>query len=166
MDIALIVAIAEVIGTVGVVVSLVYVGVQVRQNTRATKLATGQNLSRDLREVLAPIYSDSEFSKIYLEGMKDVECLTGAERYRVYAYTMTNLRAMENAYYQYQNGVVDDYVWESFVAFMKFVKNVSSTTAFWRDRQHVFSKEFRDFFDELPAADPAITVAPYASSKI
>ena len=165
MDIPLIVSIAEIVGTVAVVLSLVYVGAQVRQNTRATRLATAQNLSRDMREQLLPLYDDSEFSKLYFDGMKDVESLTGEERFRLNVYTMSYLRAMENTYYQYQNGAVDEYVWESFVANMKFTKNIPSTTAFWRDRQHIFAEEFRNFFDELQATDPAIAVAPYSNSE-
>ena len=165
MDLSLIVAIAEIIGTVAVVVSLIYVGVQVRQNTRSTKLATGQNLSHDLRETLAPIYSDSEFSKIYLDGMKDIESLSGPERYRVYAYTQSALRAFENVYYHYRNGAVDAYVWEAFVAYMKFIKGVDSAEAFWRDRQHIFSKDFQDFYNDLSAADPRIASAPYSESE-
>ena len=165
MDIPLIVAIAEVIGTVAVVVSLIYVGVQVRQNTRTTKLATGQNLSRDMRDAIEPLYADSEFSKAYLNAQKDVEHLTGAERFRCYVFTQCYLRAMENAFYQYQNGVVDEYVWQAYLANMKFSKNTAITSAFWRDRQHVFATEFRDFFDSLSADDPGVSVAPYSDSS-
>ena len=165
MDLAFIVAIAEIVGTVAVVVSLVYVGVQVSQNTRSTNLATGQNLSHDLRETLAPIYSDSEFAELYLKGMKDVESLTGLERYRVYAYTQSTLRAFENVYYHYRNEAVDAYVWDAFVAYMKFIKGVDCAKAFWRDRQHIFSKDFRDFYNDLSAADPTIASAPYSESE-
>ena len=164
MELSLIVNIAEIIGTVAVVVSLVYVGIQVRQNTRSTKLATGQNLSHDLRETLAPIYSDSEFARIHLAGMKDVGSLTGVERYRVYTYIQSTFRAFENVYYHYRNGAVDAYVWDAFVAYMKFSKGVGSVEAFWQDRQHIFSKDFRDFFNELSAADPSIASAPYLDS--
>ena len=165
MDIPLIIAIAEVIGTVAVVVSLIYVGAQVRQNTRSTKLATGQNLSRDMRDVLMSLYADSEFSKAYLDAQKDVEHLTGAERFRLYVFTQCYLRTMENAFYQHRNGVVDEYVWESHVANMRFTRNTAITSAFWRDRQHVFATEFRDFFNSLPADDPGAAVAPYSDSS-
>lgn len=165
MDLASVVALAEILGTIAVVVSLVYVAIQIRQSTRATKLATGQNLSQDYREAIAPLHGDSELARIYLHAMQDVESLTGEDRFRAYVFTQCLLRTIENAYYQYRNGAVDEYVWEAFVSNLKFLKDTSISRAFWQDRQHIFSEEFREFYNEVRGADPRVTFAPYANDE-
>ena len=165
MDLARIVALAEILGTIAVVVSLIYVAIQIRQNTHTTKLATGQNLSRDYREAIAPLYSDPHLAKIYLSGMNGIQSLTNEDRFRAYVFTQCYYRTLENAYYQYQNGAVDDYVWEAFISNMQFSKDTAIQKAFWRDRQHIFSEEFRAFYNDLPAADPQIAVAPYTDAE-
>jgi hypothetical protein len=161
MDWDVIRASAEVFGTIAVVVSLIYVAIQIRQNTRATKLATAQNLSQDFRGVLSPLYSDSEVSRIYLDAMADVEALDGHERFRAYVFTQGYLRTLENAYYQYANGAVDEYVWEGLRSNLQFSKGTSVHKAFWADRQHIFSQQFRSFYESLDEGDPNAPVAPY-----
>ena len=52
-------AIGELIGAVGVIASLIYVGLQVRQNTRSMRAATYDSLVRSNGEWLAPLIQDA-----------------------------------------------------------------------------------------------------------
>lgn len=44
---------------------------------------------------------------------------------------------------------------------MRFSKDIPTVKSFWRDRQHIFSEDFKDFWNSLPTDDPNIAVAPY-----
>ncbi len=154
MDISYLANLAEIFGTAAIVVSLIYVAVQIRQNTRATRLSTAQNVFHDLRESTAMIANDAEMAQLHLKGMVDDESLSPVERYRFYTYLNNAFRVYENAFYQNQEGALDAYVWEGVVANMLLGKDTSGYQAFWRDRKQIFSEKFQNFIDkELPAPE-------------
>ncbi len=165
MDLAYYANLAEIFGTVAIVVSLVYVAVQIRQNTRTTRLATGQNISRDLREANAIVASDANMAEILLKGVENEVELTRAERLRLYFYLNLAYRVYENAYYQRQEGALDAYVWEGILGNMKFGKRASVYQAFWRDRKHVFSRGFQDFYDNEVAVSEIDPLDAYGSAE-
>ena len=83
MDLSKLANLAEIFGTAAIVISLIYVAIQIRQNTRAMKLAAAQNVSQDLHVGLSFIIGDTEFARIHLDAMTDIDSLTpGDARFR------------------------------------------------------------------------------------
>ena len=150
MDLSYYANLAEILGTGAIVVSLIYVAVQIRQNTRATKLTTAQNVSRDLRESLAIIANSTEMASIHLRAIRDIESLSPDEKHRFYIWLNNNYRMYENAYYQNKHGALDAYVWEAVIANLSIAKGTSGYEAFWRERKHIFDREFQGFLENLP----------------
>ena len=165
MDLTYYANLAEIFGTVAIVVSLVYVAVQIRQNTRVTRLATAQNISRDLREASAIVASGTDMAEILLKGIESEAALTRAERLRLYFYLNVAYRVYENAYYQKQKGALDVYVWDGIIANMKFGKRASVYKAFWRDRKQIFSQKFQDFYDTEVLASEIDPLDAYGSTE-
>ena len=98
MDLSYYANLAEIVGTAAIVVSLIYVAVQIRQSTRATKLTTAQNVTHDLRESLGIIAGSTEMASIHLRAMQDIESLSPEEKHRFYIWLNNNYRMYENAY--------------------------------------------------------------------
>ena len=79
----------EFIGAIGVVLSLLYLGLQIRQNTRqmeqstrSTEFAAVHALIQDEQQFRLLVAQDSESMRIYREGLRDFESLTEEERWR------------------------------------------------------------------------------------
>ena len=60
MDLENIAHIAEIASSIAVIVSLIYVGAQVRQNTRALKATTYNAVTANSVAILAPMYANAE----------------------------------------------------------------------------------------------------------
>ena len=105
-------AIAEIIGAVAVVVSLLYVGGEVRRNTAATQAATYQEAVRASNEYLLALALDSALTDIVLRAEADPTSLTAAEARRYFSYHRVFWRNMDNAYVQHERGVLADSEWE------------------------------------------------------
>jgi hypothetical protein len=71
------VQLAEIVGAVAVVVSLLYVGLQIRQNTRAIQDTSDQN-SLTLAHSIDAYLFDDEFVTDYESGLKDYSTLAGS----------------------------------------------------------------------------------------
>lgn len=99
----------EAIGFVGVVASLVFVGLEVRQNTAATRGQTRQDLAALNQEWLILLTADSAFSDLFFRawGVDGGE-VQPAEQDRAEMMMTLNLRRLENVFFQYQEGLVDE----------------------------------------------------------
>jgi len=156
---------AEILGTAAIVVSLIYVAVQIRQSTRATKLTTAQNVTHDLRESLGIIAGSTEMASIHLRAMQDIESLSPEEKHRFYIWLNNNYRMYENAYYQNKHGALDAYIWKGVVANLTIAKGTSGYEAFWRDRGNIFGKEFQEYYENEVPQSEVKAHEPYQSSS-
>ena len=164
MDLSYYANLAEILGTAAIVVSLVYVAVQIRQNTRATRLSTAQNISHELRDVTALVAMDAEMSEIHLRAIVNIESLTPTEKHRFYILTTALYRVFENAYFQNREGALDPYTWQGVVGQILIARDSSGYQTFWTDRKGLFSEDFQTYIENgLPKSELDL-LTPYESS--
>lgn len=110
-------AVAEAIAAVAVVLSLVFVGLELRQNTAAVRGATFQALSDASADDLYGVAQSSDMAallrRVYVENA-GADAFSESENMQLYFYHMAFARRLENSYLQYVAGVVDDRVFESY----------------------------------------------------
>lgn len=75
-------AVAEIVGAAAVVVSLIYLAVQIRQSGRIGRLAAHQSLSDSISAAMEPFYSDTEMSRIWHLAATAPDELSPEERER------------------------------------------------------------------------------------
>ena len=63
-------AISQLIGSLAVVLSVLYLAVQVHQSTRVAKLAMQDAAATALREVTKPLMENAELERIWRSGLK------------------------------------------------------------------------------------------------
>jgi hypothetical protein len=139
--------IAEIVASVAVIASLIYVAIQIRQNTATNKLISAQNLSHEVRAGSAIAAANSYLADIHLRGMKDVESLSPSERHQFYLYLNNTYRVYESALYQHTQGVVDEPVFNAITSNMHIGMKTPGYQSFWNERKSIFSKEFQDFYE-------------------
>ena len=71
-------AISEIVGAIAIIVSLIYVGVQLRQNTRATRVITSQAFVQTYGGVVSHL-QEPEFRDIFWRGLAGLSNLHGGE---------------------------------------------------------------------------------------
>lgn len=103
-------AIGEVVAIFGVALSLVFVGLQLRQNARISQANAYQELGIAMAEGWRARASDRELDDlIYLAGLADPDLrskLTDSDLRRVRAYVISFLRVYQSAYLEVQQGVL------------------------------------------------------------
>lgn len=106
---------AEIVAAVAVVVSLVYVGKEVRSNTAAIKSASMQAIATSDAETLMAVASDASLSTIVRRGHEDPEELDPAGRFRDYLFMRNFWLTFQNIYQQSQLELLDESVWQSYL---------------------------------------------------
>ena len=108
----------EIIATVGVVLSLLFVGYEIRQNTAMARGEARQDLAALNQEWLLTLGQDAEFEALWnkvwgagedtAENPEIFEQLTDPEYRRAWFIMTMHLRRLENVYFQYREGLVDE----------------------------------------------------------
>lgn len=99
-------AIAEIVSSVAILITLLYLSIQTQQNTDAIQASVRQAMLAEDRESL---YKIIEFPSLN----KRIE-LTETEEVQLFANMIAFIRMRENHWLQYQNGVLDEATWLSY----------------------------------------------------
>src|SRR5437868_12521968 len=73
-------AISQLVGSLAVVLSVLYLAVQVHQSTRVARLATQDAAATALRDVTKPLMENAELERIWRVGLEDISALSIEER--------------------------------------------------------------------------------------
>ncbi len=105
-------AISEIIGTLAVVISLLFVAFNISQNTRVMHAANDNFLYETQDAILNTIVESSEYASIYLRHLNGGE-LTVVEEFRVRQQGFRDLFMWELAYVRHQEGLFAQDQWYS-----------------------------------------------------
>lgn len=106
--------IAEVIGGIAIVASLLFVGLQVQQSTSITRASSYQNFLEEINDWRAVMVADPDLRRIFMIYTDEEEVGDLAEEDRIaLAMHMGNFfSTMEGAYYSREYGLLGDSEWE------------------------------------------------------
>src|SRR5437762_12185952 len=93
-------AISQLVGSIAVVLSVLYLALQVHQSTRVARLATQDAAATALREVTAPLMENAELERIWRIGLEDIGSLSVEERARFFHAAYQFLKAFETIHFQ------------------------------------------------------------------
>jgi hypothetical protein len=143
----------EVIGAIAVIVSLIYLAVQIRENTQAMRRAATQDIHRSLNDQTRCLVESPDLAALYFKASQRPEELTGEERFRfqfLLAYVLSNF---ELAIEYYREGLLGDDMIEGYVKGIRPLFENPVVAEWWEaEGQGLFSPELRDLVAKPPAA--------------
>ncbi len=141
--------IGEFLAAVGVIVSLVYLAMQIRQNTRSVRSAAYQAAVASSVDIATKFASSETLSETFSKGFRNYETLQGPERHRFGAYAYGLFRSYENLFYQHAQGAIESDLWVGFHNMPQRDINETGFAAWWDRQRNVFSPEFQRYVDRL-----------------
>ena len=141
-------AIGQLIGAVGVIASLVFVGIQVRQSVRAAKATAFQELVSSIIAVNMTHIENPEILEIIDRAGKGVAL--GASEHQLYVtLVLSAVRLAQSAHYQTQLGLLDESKLESIV--YNLVRHLKTETgkAVWSELGRRSDAQFREYIASL-----------------
>lgn len=126
----------------GVLITLIYLAVQMRQNTKAVRLSTAHAVTEELQEMFSLFASDEGLCEVFIEAAQNTE-LNGVTRVRYNTFTSCVIRVYENAHLQNRDDAVNTDHWAGIARMMIDVTAMPAFANYWEDRKHWFSDEFQ-----------------------
>ncbi len=136
-------AIGESLSAIAVLVTLGYLAVQIRQNTRATKASASNSAMRDVSHVTE---NNGPYSDLVMKSLR-MEKLTPAERLLMVERFLTIMRTFENFWYQQQLGNLSLDQFERQLDTLRWALNVPAARRMWVHLAPAFDSGFRAVVD-------------------
>ena len=137
--------IGELVGAIGVIISLVYLALQIRTNTEAERTSTYQSIVSDFGALNNTMASTPELSYLFVQAMEDYHQLSSDEKARISQLFFQCFRFFENMFYQQRKGYLDDEVWIGWKRLMLTYYARPGFQTWWEHRRDVFSEPFTVF---------------------
>lgn len=141
-------AIAESVGAVSVVASLVYLGIQLRQNSRTISEEIFQNLLNNYHGAMDNLISDPTLNRIWHTGLREFDALDQDERMLWFTQMHAFLRRYENVILQSQKYPVNAGVISGIQNQWHWLLMQPGARQFWPKASSVYSDEFVEFVDQ------------------
>jgi hypothetical protein len=139
-------AIGEIVGGVGVIASLLYLAVQIRQSSLISRTATTQALLGHSIQMNATASGD--ISPV-IAKLRNSQTLNEEEQHQYFSYMMAVFAQSWQAHFQHSHGMLEQEVYEAYERRTLSFLESPAALEFWRDNAFRFSQSFRDYVASL-----------------
>ena len=149
--------IAEIVGVLSIVMSLVYVAMQIRQNTTAIRSGTAQAVHQSWGSIYGMMSTEKELLHIILKGVPGLDALTNEEKAQFMSFWHHTNLIWQNAYYQFKTGTLEDKLWHSMErTLMNNHKSNVGYQDYWEQRKSLFSDDYVKYVEQTVASTTVI----------
>jgi hypothetical protein len=141
--------VSQIVAVIAIFASLVFVGVQLRQNTKALKASSHHAITDSFNAINNLVLSDPKVARIMRLTLAGSEEMDEDERVSANYMLLANMRIFETLYYQYKNGTLDKKLFDAELKTLKWVVTLPGFLAWWPVNPIALSDEFRAFIDGL-----------------
>ena len=135
--------IAEIIGVIFLIASLIYVGRQLHQNTETMRAESRNSIQHNhQQEILTPAHYPEIWRGFTGEELSD-------EKVRVNMWLTSSLRSREHEWIQYKNGALDKVAWEAFSKAIPLVLSSQPARLWWEASRVIYDPQFASGVDKL-----------------
>ena len=146
---------SQALAAIATVLGLVFVGYQIRQNTRATRAAAHHSVSDSLNEINRMLAESADLTKIWLTGMQDRKALSPEDRWRFDSVMRAYMHVCETMFVQSELGSGDDSIRLAEEEGIRTVMASPGSREWWDENPYGFGPEFREYVAGLvPAPEP------------
>ena len=153
MTIAELGSLGEFFASLAVLITLVFLVIQMRQNTSTMRRTNARHAFENNSIALAALL-DEGVSELFIRGLNSLDNLSEVERYRFDAAFTMWLQACEQTFIDYRDGTLGS---DQVVVLENAIPGYLSTpggSVWWKERQVWFSHAFRDDVTRLCSRPP------------
>ena len=151
MDMSKAKEVISLIANVGVIGSIVFLGIEMQQNTDMMQSQTRNSIVENQLSFYESIVDNADFAEIATDFRADPNAypLGSSERFRYVFYVMSQFRMWENEWYQFKKGLFDANEFDSRVVTWKRNINVEIKKEIWFTQRESYSKDFSDYLNSI-----------------
>lgn len=141
-------ALGEFISALVVMITLIYLAIQMRQNTSALKNGQTQQFQELNHDVLAPLINSRDVAEMWVKGGQEFSSLDVIDQQRMVFFEWRVISAWNHYYHMRQQNLIDDHFWRELVFIFQTVGTRQSMQEAWRVWRGAYLPGFKEFMDQ------------------
>lgn len=158
--------VAEVIGAFAVVVSLIYVGVQVNDSNVAVRSASVNDANVAVQEWYMQIGSDEQTSHLFYDALMNEEIASNQDEFQFMMMFHGVFLAFQNSYLMAEEGTIDSALVEGLTGAILTVKDTPGMKRYWRQRRVTLHPRFVRYVDDLLTSEVETPMEIYRPTSL
>ena len=146
-------AVADLVGAVVVVVSLLYLAAQVRGSTRQARFDATRELAVRITDVSLSVAESREVGELFFRGATRMEDLDPVDQVRFRGLMNGLFRGMEQQFVLRREGTLDDEDWDAVRHILHDFAQLPGVRNYLRDRAGWYKRSFVDYLREAEGLD-------------
>ena len=140
---------ADIAASCAVVISLIYLALQIRGQSRLNRTTTVANLTTQWSDLMKALEQDADLSELWMRGLQRWDSLNPVEKLRFSAFGGRFLANSEGLYLHRIDHTLDRRLWRGVERRVSDVVAHTGFQGWWETRRHWYSDEFQSFIDGI-----------------
>ena len=137
-------SLGEFLSSIAVLVTLIYVALQIRQNTHATRATSHHAITDALNQLNFTIASSDSMTQIWIDGMEDRSSMSAIMLEQFDALLRAYMHICDTMYYQAQVGAGDNGLWEAEERYLNAILTSNGGKDWLKENSVSISQGFRE----------------------
>ncbi|MFZ2030119.1 MAG: hypothetical protein WAU68_07425 [Vitreimonas sp.] len=143
---------SQIVAALAVLASLLFVGLQIRQNTQSQKLVAVSSLAAAIAAINVPAMQSPALGEALARATRDWNAASREQRVLAHFFLFSYFKLGENAWYQHARGVLDATQWSGWETMLRvFYHSPGVQSAWWPRRRRAYAPEFQAYLASTPA---------------
>ena len=151
-------AVGEIVGALAVVISIVYLALQIRQNSSLVRSSGYQTAVQTANHFLEGLSSNPETLKVFQAAQESYADLSEDDQVLARTLFLQLFLMYESLFYQYQDGVVAPDIWEGRRKMMFNFLSMPGVAVWWEDWNAIFAGRFLAYISENKDKPPDVQI--------
>lgn len=137
----------DIIGSIALIISIIYLAKQVRQGTKSLQTSMRDSSFHSLMEWNYQLLVDKDLAWVFQTGTKDFYSLDEFQKPRWIHMTYSFFKVFENIYLHFLDKSIESTVWENnYKIFITYFKT-PGLQLYWKERKGMFDPRFISFLE-------------------
>lgn len=141
--------IAEIFGMIVITITLIFLTVQMRQNTVALRSAATRDAHAQYAQIYELLATNDAIRDTFVKGISDPTALSETETSRFFAFWMVGTVNFQNWVHQTQSGAMEGEILSSYSRLLQDMSDTPGFKAFWEKRRYAFSLMTQNYMEEI-----------------
>ena len=146
--------IGEILGAAGVIASLIFVGWQIKSNTKTARLRMHEQATQTLLSFLNAVLTDPDAFSTGLQSTdENFADLSDGQKMFFFGTMLGFFKHFELLYAQYAEGVLDQESWDAWSEQIRMYYYQPGAQTWWKLRKATFIPGFRDYLESSSGSE-------------
>jgi len=136
--------IGDFLGGIGVIITLIYLASQIRQNTNSIRISAFQAAQRDVAQFMDNLAADQDLVRVFFDGGRNYPDLEQQDRQRYAALMVSLCKRIETVVHEVNAGHIEPEQCEGILEHCRVTLEQPGAKRWWKDAQSLFNTELRN----------------------